>query len=179
MTSTLVRCANFLAFLPTAVFLATVQYHQAPFPERWAYAFYYAFVPAVLFAAFGLAQFLHSDKLWLGTNLWFSVLGSLTAVKAWNVLEVLAGAFKESGGFIATAAMGLIAGLVAPGSFVGVRQSKLASRYAWWLAGVACAASTLSYFTQGTRTLSITVPVLVFIACNLAVRRALRRAGEA
>ncbi len=171
--------ANILAFIPTAIFLATVQYHDARFPDRWAYAFYYAFAPAIVFAACALAVFPRSDKLWLGTNLWFVLLGALTTGQAWEPLELLAGAFKESGGFVTTALIGLIASVAAPGSFVGARQSAMGSRYAWLQTGIACAVATLSYLTQGTRALSVTVPVITFMASAYLLRRKLRNAGEA
>jgi hypothetical protein len=123
--------------------------------------------------------FSRCDKLWLGTNLWFSLVGALSFIQAWGPLELLAGTFKESGGFVTTAAIGVAACVTVPGSFVGAPRTGRAARYAWVLTGVAIAMAVLSYFAQGTRLLSITVPVFIFIASNFILRHLLRRAGEA
>jgi hypothetical protein len=89
---------NYLAFVPLLVFTTTVQSHGAKFPDRWAYAFLYAFAPAVVFSISALAVFTRCDKLWLGTNLWFALLGALALSRAWGPLELLGTMFKESGG---------------------------------------------------------------------------------
>jgi hypothetical protein len=170
---------GFLAFVPLLVVLTTVQYHGAKFPDRWAYGFYYALAPAVFCSAAALAAFHRCDKLWLGTNLWFALLGTLTALQAWGPLELLATAFKESGGFVTTAAVGIVACIAAPGSFVGASGSPRGARFAWLLTGIACVVAVLSYFTQGTRTLSITVPAVVFVGSAFGLRRLLQSSSEA
>lgn len=179
MVHRLLRYLGFLAFVPLSVFLATLQFHDAKYPDRWAYAFLYAFVPAVLFSFAALAIFTRCDKLWLGSNLWFSVLGALSAAQAWGPLEFLATSFKESGGFILTAVIGVIACVAAPGSFLGVPRSARGAKYAWLLTAIAITVAAVSYLAQGTRHLSITVPVVAFLAANYVLRRLLRRAGEA
>ena len=169
---------GFFAFIPLVVVLTTVQYHPAKLPDRWAYAFYYAFIPSVIFSFAALALFRRCDKLWLGTNLWFALLGTLSASKAWGPLELLANAFKESGGFVVTAAVGVVACLVAPGSFVGGQGSSRSAHDAWRLTAVACAVAVLSYLMQGTRTLSITLPAVLFVGVAWLLRRRRRAAGE-
>ena len=175
----LLRYISFLAFVPLSVFLVTLQFHEAKYPDRWAYAFLYTFVPAVVLSVAALAIFRRCDKLWLGSNLWFSLLGSLSAAQAWGPLEFLATSFKESGGFVLTAVIGVIACVVAPGSFVGVARSAKGAQYAWLLTAIAITVAAVSYFAQGTRHLSITVPVVVFLGSNYVLRRLLRRAGAA
>jgi membrane protein CcdC involved in cytochrome C biogenesis len=66
---------DIFAFLPLALFLAVAKYHTAEFPVRWAYAFLYTFVPALIFCVVGLLSFRQCTQLWLGTNLWFALLG--------------------------------------------------------------------------------------------------------
>lgn len=161
------------------VFTATLQYHEAKFPDRWAYAFLYTFAPAMAFSIAALAVFPRCEKLWLGTNLWFTLLGALSAARAWGPLEFLAATFKESGGFVTTAAVGLAACLAAPGSFVGAAASAKGARYAWLLTAIAVAAALLSYFNQGTRLFSIAVPVVIFVGSGFVLRYLLRRASEA
>jgi len=169
---------GFFAFIPLVVVLMTAQYHPAKLPDRWAYAFYYAFIPSVIFSFAALALFRRCDKLWLGTNLWFAVLGALSASKAWGPLELLANAFKESGGFVVTAAIGVVAYVLAPGSFIGGDGSARSAHDAWRLTAVACTVAVLSYLTQGTRTLSITLPAVLFVGVAWLLRRRRRAAGE-
>src|SRR5688500_7263988 len=90
---------DMLAFVPLLVFLSVTNFHRAEFPARWAYAYFYAFVPALIFAGIALAIFPRCAKLWLGTNVWFAMLGALTLLKAWSMLELLGKTFQESGGF--------------------------------------------------------------------------------
>ncbi len=165
-----------LAFIPLVVVLATAHYHPAKLPDRWAYAYYYAFGPSVIFSVAALVQFRRCDKLWLGTNLWFALLGALSASKAWGPLELLATEFKESGGFVVTAAIGIVACVVAPGSFIGEQGSARSTNYAWRLTAVACAVAALSYFTQGARMFSITLPASVFVGVAWWLRRRLQSA---
>jgi len=171
---------DFLAFVPLAVLLAVVRNHDAQFPERWAYAYFYAFWPALAFGAIGFAYFPRSEKLWLGNNVWLAILGALTHAQAWPQLRVLASAFQESGGFVITAVIGLAACILAPGSFVGApRSSSRGARYAWLLTVVAAGVATLSFFNQGTRSLSVAVPVVLFVGTRIALTRHLRTSGEA
>jgi hypothetical protein len=170
---------NFLAFVPLLIFTTSVQSHGAKFPDRWAYAFLYTFAPSVVFSVSALAVFTRCDKLWLGTNLWFALLGALALSRAWGPLELLGTMFKESGGFVTTAIIGFVSCVAAPGSFMGASRSGRSARYAWLLTGIAVATAAISYFNQGVRLISIAVPIVVFLGSAIVLRRLLRSSSEA
>jgi hypothetical protein len=170
---------NYLAFVPLLVFTTTVQYHGAKFPDRWAYAFLYAFAPSVVFSIAALAVFIRCDKLWLGTNLWFALLGAFAFSRAWGPLDLLGNTFRESGGFVTTAIIGLVSCVAAPGSFICASRSVRSARYAWLLTGIAVAAAAISYFNQGMRMISIAVPVVIFLGSAFVFRRLLQNSKEA
>jgi hypothetical protein len=176
------RRVDFFAFVPLVLFLAVVKFHTAEFPVRWAYAFLYTFVPALMFCTVGLLSFRQCTQLWLGTNLWFAWLGLFAVFRAWEPLRLLGTHFQESGGFAVTALVGIFSTLFAPGSFIGAapNPSPMAVSYSWLLVAVAVAGATVSFLSQGNRLLSITVPVVTFTVANFAMRRALaRRHAEA
>ena len=176
------RRVDYFAFVPLLLFLALIKFHTAEFPVRWAYAFLYTLVPALIFCSVGLISFRQCTQLWLGTNLWFALLGFLAVFRAWEPLRVLGTFFQESGGFALTALVGVFSTLVAPGSFIGAPPNPcpMAMRYSWLLVAVAVGGATVSFLSQGNRVLSITVPVVTFTVANFAIRRALtRRHAEA
>jgi hypothetical protein len=175
-TKWLVR-TDLFAFVPLLIFLGVTNFHPADFPARWAYAYFYTFVPALVFTAIAIAVFPACGKLWLGTNAWFAVLGALTVLKAWPTLELLGKTFQESGGFVTTAAICCVTAAVSPGSLIGAPALAVgeARRHALLLVGAAVVGAAVSYLMQGTRLLSITLPVVLFVGATWYMRRNIRR----
>jgi len=168
--------ADVFAFIPLLVFLGVVRYHHIEFPTRWAYAYVYTFLPAFVFSVIAVLSFTTASKLWLGTNIWFAMLGFLALIKAWGPLEVLGTSFQESGGFVATALIGAVSTLFARGGFIGQSQAPtwLIRRCSWWLVAAATASALLSFVAQGHRLWSIMLPVLLFMSASVILRRRLR-----
>ena len=163
---------DFFAFVPLLVFLAVAEFHPARFPDRWVYAYSNTFLPAMAFAAIGFAVFGRSGKVWLGTNVWFAVLGFLAIVRAWGPLKVLGYTFQESGGFVATACIGAISCVVAPGSFIGAAEASPRNQMlAICLAAIAALAAVVSYLNQGNRIMSIMLPIVLFSGATYWLRR--------
>jgi hypothetical protein len=165
MNQSLLRRLDFFAFLPLVVFLATVQWHSVKFPDRWVYAYLYTLAPAVVFSALVFINFRACSKLWLGSNLWFALLGIFALFRAWVPLEFLGAGFQESGGFITTACIGIVSSFFAPGSFVGAPSSDrgIARRFDWMLTLIAIGGAIVLYLNQGNRIISISIPVLGFL----------------
>lgn len=170
------RYIEFFSFAPLAVFFAIVEYHPAKFPDRWAYAYYYTFAPATFFALAGLLNFPRSAKLWLGTNVWFSLLGMFALTRSWELLESIGMTFQESGGFVATACIGVVSSVIAPGSFVGRVGGTMADkRYSWVLAMISVILALISFSNQGNRVISVLLPVVVFVSVSRVIGHFLRR----
>lgn len=162
-----------MAFAPLIIFMAILRLHPAPFPERWAHAYTYALLPALLFAIIAIVIFAQSDRLWLGLNAYFVFLGALASVGSWRALEVIGDGLKESGGFLVTCLVGLASIYLSRGGFIGASSApeREVKRYSWILLAVAVAVFAFSYLNQGSRLWAIVVPVIVFIAAQKYLRK--------
>jgi hypothetical protein len=124
----------FIQFLPLSLFASYAFWYGAPSNERWVEAFTIGALAAAIQLLIVLSRGRPANRLILGANLYLLVGGIAATARQWWLLGVY-GRLTETGIFLSILTVGVLATLLTPAGFVGVRAANVQA-VRWYSAAV-------------------------------------------
>jgi hypothetical protein len=151
----------FIQFLPLSLFASYAFWYGAPSNERWVEAFTIGALAAAIQLLIVLSRGRPANRLVLGANLYLLVGGIAATARQWWLLGVY-GRLTETGIFLSILTVGVLATLLTPAGFVGVRGANVQAVrwYSAWLLMATLVATAASVAFRGNRTWSAVVPLI-------------------